>query len=93
MNLLKAIRYGRRFKKPGGLYIETDSNGAFVTNVPGKGLTHVQFYKTDFEIDTWELEPQKPQLPAEPVATLDRLDMGLNLIRQAFHELAERGKT
>lgn len=89
MNLLKAVRHdGRRFKKPGGLYIETDSRGAFVSNIPGKGLTQVQFYKQDFEIDTWELEPTaKTQLPAEPVSTFDRLDLGLNLIRQAFQEL------
>lgn len=87
MNLLKAVRSGRRFKKPGGIYIERDPAGMFVSNVPGKGLCKTHFFVGDFEIDTWELEPlAKEKLPVE--TPVERVELALSLIRSAIHELA-----
>lgn len=88
MNLLEAVKSGKRFRKPGGAWLERNNSGGLIARLPGGAAFEARFGVEDFELETWELEPEK-----KGPSPLERIEEAFAVIREAVKELVTNGET
>lgn len=69
MDLIHAVKSGKRFRKPGGAWIE-QLDGKLITKLPEPGrVLQIYFYPADFDLTSWELETEGGEDPKEKIET------------------------